>query len=194
MNENLIGLIEQAGIVGAGGAGFPTHVKLKAQADTVIINGAECEPLLGTDRWLMRHRAGDIVEAAAALANADDFIRRLPQGYDTVIAEDGGSLSQGQKQLLSIARVMLCLPPMLILDEATSSIDTRTEAMVQAGMDGLMKGRTTFVIAHRLSTIRNSDVIEVMDHGQIIERGAHDELLNNKGIYYALYTGALELD
>ena len=134
------------------------------------------------------------IYAAAKLANADGFIKRLPDGYDTMLTDNGEGLSQGQRQLISIARAALADCPVLIMDEATSSIDTRTEAMVQAGMDGLMKGRTTFVIAHRLSTIRNSDVIEVMDHGQIIERGAHDELLNNKGIYYALYTGALELD
>ena len=126
---------------------------------------------------------------AAKLANADSFIRRLPDGYETVLTGDGGSLSQGQRQLLSIARAAVADPPVLILDEATSSIDTRTESLVQAGMDALMKGRTTFVIAHRLSTIRNSDCIMVMEQGRIIERGSHDELIHKKGKYYQLYTG-----
>ena len=131
--------------------------------------------------------------AAAKLANADGFIQRLPQGYQTVIDGDGGGLSQGQCQLLAIARAAVADPPVLILDEATSSIDTRTEAIVQRGMDALMKGRTVFVIAHRLSTIRNADAIMVLDHGEIIERGSHRELLEKRGTYYQLYTGALEL-
>ena len=131
---------------------------------------------------------------AAELVNADSFIRMLPQGYDTVLKGDGSGLSQGQRQLISIARAAVANPPCLILDEATSSIDTRTEAVVQAGMDALMEGRTVFVIAHRLSTIRNSDVIMVLDHGRIIERGTHEELLEKKGEYYQLYTGAIELD
>ena len=134
------------------------------------------------------------VYAAARLANADDFIRRLPEGYQTVIAGDGSSLSQGQRQLLSIARAAIANPPVMILDEATSSIDTRTEAIVQAGMDSLMKGRTVFVIAHRLSTVRNADVILVIEGGRIIERGNHAELLEKKGRYYQLYTGAFELE
>ena len=127
--------------------------------------------------------------AAAKLANADGFIRRLPDGYQTLLSGDGGSLSQGQRQLLSIARAAVADPPVLILDEATSSIDTRTEKLVQAGMDALMKGRTTFVIAHRLSTIKNADCIMVMEQGRIIERGNHDQLIAEKGRYYQLYTG-----
>ncbi len=136
----------------------------------------------------------DEVIAAAKLANAHDFIRHLPDGYNTNLSSDGASLSQGQRQLLSIARAALCNPPVLVLDEATSSIDTHTEAIVQDGMDRLMSGRTVFVIAHRLSTIQNSDVIMVLDHGRIIERGDHDSLLAEKKTYYELYTGALELD
>ena len=132
--------------------------------------------------------------AAAKAAHAHSFIKRMPEGYDTMIQEEGGNLSQGQKQLLCIARVMLNLPPMLILDEATSSIDTRTEKLIEKGMDRLMENRTVFVIAHRLSTVRNSDAIMVLDHGQIIERGSHDELLEKKGRYYQLYTGQFELD
>ena len=132
--------------------------------------------------------------AAAKLVNADSFIRMLPDGYQTVLSGDGSGLSQGQRQLISIARAAVADPPALILDEATSSIDTRTEEVVQAGMDNLMKGRTVFVIAHRLSTVRNSDVIMVLDHGRIIERGSHDELMEEKGEYYQLYTGSLELE
>ena len=134
------------------------------------------------------------VIAAAKLSNADQFIKNLPKGYDTVITGNGEGLSQGQRQLLSIARAALNNPPVLILDEATSSIDTRTEKIVQEGMDKLMKGRTVFVIAHRLSTIRNSDLIMVLDHGRIMERGNHDELIAKKGMYYGLYTGAIEID
>ena len=131
------------------------------------------------------------VKAAAKLANADGFIRRLPHGYDTVLTGDGTNLSQGQRQLLAIARAAIADPPVLILDEATSSIDTRTEKIVQDGMDKLMKGRTTFVIAHRLSTIRNSDCIMVLDQGRIIERGNHEELITQGGTYYQLYTGKI---
>ncbi len=134
------------------------------------------------------------VYEAAKIANAYDFIMRLPQGFDTVIANDGANLSQGQRQLLSIARAAIANAPVLILDEATSSIDTRTESIVQKGMDQLMKGRTVFVIAHRLSTIQNCDAIMVMDHGRIIERGTHESLINEKGYYYQLYTGAFELE
>lgn len=131
----------------------------------------------------------DEVYAAARLANADTFIRQLPDGYNTVLTGDGANLSQGQRQLLAIARAAIADPPVLILDEATSSIDTRTERIVQDGMDKLMHGRTTFVIAHRLSTVRNSDCIMVLEQGRIIERGNHDELISKKGKYYQLYTG-----
>ena len=134
------------------------------------------------------------VYAAARLANADDFIRRLPQGYDTMLTENGAQLSQGQRQLIAIARAAVADPPVMILDEATSSIDTRTEAIVQKGMDSLMKGRTVFVIAHRLSTVQNSDVIMVLEKGRIIERGNHEKLIEEKGKYYQLYTGMFELD
>ena len=133
------------------------------------------------------------VRAAAKIANADSFIRRLPKGYDTPITADGANLSQGQRQLLAIARAAVADPPVLILDEATSSIDTRTEALIEKGMDRLMEGRTVFVIAHRLSTVRNADAIMVLENGQIVERGPHQELLRQKGIYYHLYHGMLEL-
>ena len=133
------------------------------------------------------------VVQAACLANADSFIRRLPNGYDTRLSGDGASLSQGQRQLLAIARAAIADPPVLILDEATSSVDTRTERLIEKGMDSLMEGRTVFVIAHRLSTVRNADAIMVLDHGRIIERGSHDELIARKGTYYQLYTGMFEL-
>ena len=132
--------------------------------------------------------------AAAKLAGAHGFIERLPEGYNTMLTDNGSNLSQGQRQLLSISRAAVADPPVMILDEATSSIDTRTEAIVQKGMDALMSGRTTFVIAHRLSTVRNSDAIIVLDHGRIIERGSHDELIAKHGVYYQLYTGAFELE
>lgn len=131
---------------------------------------------------------------AAKLANAHDFITRLPQGYNTMLKNDGANLSQGQRQLISIARAAVCDAPVMIMDEATSSIDTRTEALVQKGTDQLMKGRTVFIIAHRLSTVQNADVIMVLDHGRIIERGNHNELIEKKGVYYKLYTGAFELE
>ena len=134
----------------------------------------------------------EVVEAAK-LANADSFIRRLPKGYDTMVTADGGNLSQGQRQLLAIARAAVADPPVLILDEATSSIDTRTESLIEKGMDRLMEGRTVFVIAHRLSTVRNSNAIMVLEQGQIIERGDHEDLLRQKGEYYQLYTGMFEL-
>ncbi len=134
------------------------------------------------------------VENAAKLANADAFIRHLPDGYDTMLSGDGSNLSQGQRQLLSIARAAVANPPVLILDEATSSIDTRTEKLIEKGMDSLMRGRTVFIIAHRLSTVRNADMILVLEHGEIIERGNHEQLIAQKGRYYQLYTGAFELD
>ena len=136
----------------------------------------------------------DQCNEAAKLAGADDFITRLPDGYNTMLTGNGASLSQGQRQLIAIARAAVADPPVMIMDEATSSIDTRTEAIVQKGMDALMKGRTVFVIAHRLSTVQNSDVIMVLDHGHIIERGSHDDLIKQKGQYYQLYTGAFELE
>jgi ATP-binding cassette subfamily B protein len=136
----------------------------------------------------------DQVIAAAKLANADEFIQELPKGYQTVIEGDGSDLSQGQRQLLSIARAAVADPPVMIMDEATASIDTRTERAVQAGMDNLMKDRTTFVIAHRLSTIFNSDLIIVLDQGRIVEQGNHEQLMANHGEYYQLYTGSLVLE
>ena len=135
----------------------------------------------------------EVIEAAK-LANAHDFIERLPNGYDTMLTENGAQLSQGQRQLLSIARAAINNPPVMILDEATSSIDTRTEKIVQDGMDKLMNGRTVFVIAHRLSTVRNAKAIIVLEHGKIIERGEHDFLIEQRGQYYQLYTGAFELE
>ena len=133
------------------------------------------------------------IQKAARIANADSFIRRLPKGYDTLVTADGANLSQGQRQLLAIARAAVADPPVLILDEATSSIDTRTEALIEKGMDQLMEGRTVFVIAHRLSTVRNANAIMVLEHGKIVERGDHDELLEQKGVYYQLYNGMFEL-
>ena len=154
-----------------------------------LVIGCVAGFLLGI--WYRKSKAK---EAEAKIANADSFIRRLPQGYDTMVTSDGANLSQGQRQLLAIARAAVADPPVLILDEATSSIDTRTEALIEKGMDGLMEGRTVFVIAHRLSTVKNSDVIMVLDHGRIIERGSHEKLIAEKGTYYQLYTGAFELE
>ncbi len=133
------------------------------------------------------------IEEAAKLANAHNFIMLMPEGYDTVINADGSNLSQGQRQLLAIARAAVADPPVLILDEATSSIDTRTEALIEQGMDKLMEGRTVFVIAHRLSTVRNSNAIMVIEQGEIIERGNHEQLIEKKGRYYQLYNGITEL-
>ena len=156
--------------------------------DVNLFTGTVMENL----RYGNPHATDEQCIAAAKLANADSFIRMLPQGYNTVLSGDGSGLSQGQRQLISIARAAVFDPPVMILDEATSSIDTRTEALVQDGMDKLMKGRTVFVIAHRLSTVQNSDVIMVLDHGKIIERGSHEKLIAEKGMYYQLYTGAFE--
>ncbi len=213
---------QKVAFVGATGAGKTTITNLinrfydladgKIRYDGININKIKKEDLrrslgmvlqdthlfTGTVRENIRYGRLDAtdeeVEAAAKLVHAHDFITRLPQGYDTPLTGDGGSLSQGQRQLLAIARAAIADPPVMILDEATSSIDTRTEAIVQKGMDSLMKGRTVFVIAHRLSTVRNADAIMVLDHGRIIERGSHQKLIEEKGTYYRLYTGAFELE
>ena len=158
--------------------------------DTNLFTGTVMENI----RYGKLDATDEEVYEAARLANADDFIRKLPQGYDTMLTANGSNLSQGQRQLIAIARAAVADPPVMILDEATSSIDTRTELLVQRGMDSLMKGRTVFVIAHRLSTVQNSDVIMVLDHGRIIERGTHESLIADKGQYYQLYTGAFELE
>jgi ATP-binding cassette subfamily B protein len=143
-------------------------------------------------RYGLLEATDEDVIAAATLSGADSFIKRLPKGYQTILENDGGNLSQGQRQLLNIARATVARPSILILDEATSSIDTRTEQIIQKGIDQLMKGRTSFVIAHRLSTVRNADEIIVLEHGEIIERGNHTALLKQKGRYYELYTGQFD--
>ena len=158
--------------------------------DTHLFTGTVMENI----RYGRPDATDEEVMAAAKTSNAHSFIKHLPKGYDTVLSGDGSNLSQGQRQLLNIARAALSKAPILILDEATSSVDTRTERHINEGMDALMEDRTTFVIAHRLSTIRNADAIMVLEHGEIIERGAHEELLEKKGRYYELYTGLKELD
>ena len=213
---------QKVAFVGATGAGKTTITNLinrfyEIQDGTITYDGIDIKKIKKAD---LRHSLGIILQdtvlftgtvmenirygkldatdeecmAAARLAGADDFIRRLPEGYNTMLLSNGSNLSQGQRQLISIARAAVADPPVMIMDEATSSIDTHTEAIVQRGMDALMAGRTVFVIAHRLSTVQNSDVIMVLDHGKIIERGSHDELIAAKGNYYQLYTGAFELE
>ena len=158
--------------------------------DTNLFTGTVMENI----RYGRLDATDEEVYAAAKLANAHDFITRLPQGYDTMLEADGANLSQGQRQLLSIARAAVADAPVMIMDEATSSIDTRTELLVQRGTDQLMHGRTVFIIAHRLSTVQNADTIMVLDHGRVIERGSHKELIAQRGTYYQLYTGAFELE
>ena len=213
---------QKVAFVGATGAGKTTITNLinrfyEIQEGSITYDGIDIKKIKKAD---LRHSLGIILQdtvlftgtvmdnirygkldatdeecmAAAKLAGADDFIRRLPEGYNTKLLSNGSNLSQGQRQLISIARAAVADPPVMIMDEATSSIDTHTEAIVQRGMDALMAGRTVFVIAHRLSTVQNSDVIMVLDHGNIIERGSHDELIAAKGNYYQLYTGAFELE
>ena len=158
--------------------------------DTHLFTGTIADNI----RYGRLNASDEEVAEAAKLANADSFIRRLPDGYQTMLHSDGSNLSQGQRQLLAIARAAVAHPPVLILDEATSSIDTRTERLIEKGMDAIMEGRTVFVIAHRLSTVRNSKAIMVLEHGKILERGNHEELLRQKGRYYQLYTGMYELE
>ena len=194
---------QKVAFVGATGAGKTTITNLinrfydiadgKIRYDGININKIK-KPVMDNIRFGRLDASDEECMAAARLVGADGFIKRLPEGYNTMLTDNGSNLSQGQRQLLSIARCAVADPPVMILDEATSSIDTHTEAIVQRGMDALMTGRTTFVIAHRLSTVRNSDAIIVLDHGRIIERGTHDELIAKKGTYYQLYTGAFELE
>ena len=181
---------QKVAFVGATGAGKTTITNLINRFYDILFTGTVMDNI----RYGSLEATDEECIHAAELAGADDFIRRLPEGYDTMLTGNGSQLSQGQRQLISIARAAVADPPAMILDEATSSIDTRTEAIVQRGMDALMQGRTTFVIAHRLSTVRNSDVIICLDHGRVIERGTHDELIAKRGYYYQLYTGAFELE
>ena len=168
---------------------FITLSRTVTETDVVLFAGTVMENI----RYGRVDATDEEVHAAAQLAGADTFIRHLPHGYDTVLSGDGGNLSQGERQLLNIARAACANPPVLILDEATSSIDTHTEKIIERGMDRLMAGRTVFVIAHRLSTVRNAKAIMVLEQGQIIERGDHDSLIAQGGRYYQLYTGQAEL-
>ena len=185
---------QKIAFVGSTGAGKTTIINLINRFYDIQKGSITYDGIADNIRYGKLDASDEEVIEAAKLANADSFIRRLPNGYQTILSSDGTNLSQGQRQLLAIARAAICNPPVLILDEATSSIDTRTEKLIEKGMDRLMENRTVFVIAHRLSTVRNSDAIMVLDQGQIIERGSHDELLEKKGRYYQLYTGQFELD
>ena len=213
---------EALGLVGETGAGKTTIINLvnrfyEIQGGTITYDGLDIRDIRKKDlrrslsmviqdthlftgtiadniRYGRLKASDEEVKEAARIANADSFIRRLPEGYQTMLYSDGSNLSQGQRQLLAIARAAISNPPVLILDEATSSIDTRTEKLIEKGMDALMEGRTVFVIAHRLSTVRNSKAIMVLEKGEIIERGDHEELLEQKGRYYQLYTGQFELE
>ena len=213
---------ETLGLVGETGAGKTTLINLlmrfyEVNGGRITIDGIPSTDLTRKtlrgnfgmvlqDTWLFggtiaeniaygkENATREEIERAAKMARIHDFILSMPQGYDTVLDNDAANISVGQRQLLTIARVFLCDPPVLILDEATSSVDTRTEAEIGKAMSLLMSGRTSFVIAHRLSTVKNSDVIMVLDHGRIIERGSHEKLIAEKGTYYQLYTGAFELE
>ena len=186
---------QKIAFVGSTGAGKTTITNLinrfyEVQGGGVTYDGIDVRDI---KKDSLRRSLGIVLQDTHRIANADSFIRRLPQGYETMVTSDGANLSQGQRQLLAIARAAVADPPVLILDEATSSIDTRTEALIEKGMDQLMEGRTVFVIAHRLSTVRNADAIMVLEHGQIVERGSHEALLAQKGEYYQLYRGMFEL-
>ena len=179
---------EFTAIIGKSGSGKSTLLRILGSVD--LFTGTIADNI----RYGKLDATDEEIREAAKIANADSFITRLPRGYDTMLTADGSNLSQGQRQLLAIARAAIAKPPVLILDEATSSIDTRTERLIEKGMDAIMEGRTVFVIAHRLSTVRNSNAIMVLEKGEVIERGSHDELLEQKGRYYQLYTGQFELD